>query len=142
MSSEHAATGFEVETLAFFLTTVGLSVAASAVPEDMVKQFLLVLAGILLFFVLGWWLRDLRRVKSLRWFAAAAALGLLGLNLLIGTELFGARNWIEVAGFSLQPSEFVKIAYIYTGAATLDRLFMGRNLFVHRLSAPVRARWP
>lgn len=123
-------TGFEVETLAFFLTTVGLAVAASSVPEDMVKQFLLILAGIALFFLLGWWLRDLRRVKSLRWFAAAAALGLLGLNLLIGTELFGAKNWIEVAGFSLQPSEFVKIAYIYTGAATLDRLFTGRNLFL------------
>jgi hypothetical protein len=29
---------FEVETLAFFLTTVGLSVAASSVPEDMAKQ--------------------------------------------------------------------------------------------------------
>ncbi len=123
-------TGFEVETLAFFLTSVGLSVAASSVPEDIVKQCLLILAGIVLFFVLGWWLRDLRRVRSLRWFAAAGALGLLALNLLLSQELFGAKNWITVAGFSLQPSEFVKIAYIYVGAATLDRLFMGRNLFL------------
>jgi cell division protein FtsW len=52
------------------------------------------------------------------------------LNLLMSEEVFGAKNWIYIAGFSLQPSEFVKIAYIYAGAASLDRLFMGRNLFL------------
>ena len=123
-------TGFEVETVAFFLTSVGLSVAASSVPEDMVKQCFLILAGLVLFFLLGWWLRDLRRVQRLRWLAGAMALGFLCLNLLVSEELFGARNWIYIAGFSLQPSEFVKIAYIYVGAATLDRLFRRRNLFV------------
>lgn len=123
-------TGFEVETLAFYLTSVGLSVAASSVPEDIVKQCLLILSGIVLFFVLGWWLRSLRRVRSLRWFAAAGALGLLALNLLVSREMFGAKNWLTVAGFTFQPSEFVKVAYIYVGAATLDRLFTGRNLFL------------
>ncbi len=123
--------GFEVETIAFFLSTLGLSVAATSVPEDMLKQSILLLAGIVLFIALGWWLRDLNRAKKIRWLAAAGALGLLALNLLISEELFGARNWIQVAGISLQPSEFVKIAYIYAGAATLDRLFMGRNLFLY-----------
>ena len=33
--------GFEIEILAFFLTTLGLSVAASSVPEDLYKQILL-----------------------------------------------------------------------------------------------------
>ena len=31
-------TGFEIETLAFYLTTLGLSVAATSTPEDMFKQ--------------------------------------------------------------------------------------------------------
>ena len=122
--------GFEPETLAFFLTTVGLSVAASSVPDAMIKQIVLLLAGIFLFVLLGWWLRNLERVKKLRWVAGGVALGFLALNLLISKELFGAKNWIEIAGFSLQPSEFVKIAYIYAGAASLDRLFTQRNLFM------------
>ena len=122
--------GFEVETIAFMLSTLGLSVAASSVPESITKQIMLLLAGIVLFIILGWWLRELGRTKALRWPAGFAALGFLALNLLMSEEVFGAKNWIYIAGFSLQPSEFVKIAYIYAGAASLDRLFMGRNLFL------------
>ena len=59
-----------------------------------------------------------------------AALGFLALNLIAGETTNGATNWLSIGGFTLQPSEFVKVAYIYTGAATLDRLFRGRNLFL------------
>ena len=38
------------------------------------------------------------------------ALFLLVATLLVGTEIKGARRWISIAGFSLQPSEFVKPA--------------------------------
>ena len=40
--------GFEVETLAFYLTALGLAVAASSTPEDMYKQILLILLSVLL----------------------------------------------------------------------------------------------
>lgn len=122
-------TGFEAETIAFFLTTLGMSIAASSTPEDMFKQTVLMLIGVVLFFILGWWLRDLRRVKAVRLLAAVAAIGLLSLNLLASEAVFGAKNWLTIAGISLQPSELVKVVYIYTGSATLDRLFERRNLF-------------
>ena len=121
--------GFEVETLAFFLCTLGLAVCVSSTPEDVLKQLLLMLAGMLLFVFLGWWLRDLRRVLVMRWPVALAALGLLALNVLAGDTQYGASNWLSFGGFSLQPSELVKVAYIYVGAASLDRLFRRRNLF-------------
>ena len=41
----------------------------------------------------------------------------------------GSMNWLEIGGFTIQPSELVKVCYIYAGAATLDRLFARRNLF-------------
>ncbi len=122
--------GFEAETLALFLTTVGFSVAASSVPEGMVKQSVLFLAALAGFFLLGVWLRDLRRARALRWLMGFAALGFLGLTLLLSEEIWGAKNWLSVAGQSLQPSEFVKIAFVYAGAATLDRLFRRRNLLL------------
>ena len=122
--------GFEVETLAFFLSTLGLAVVASSSPEDMLKQLILLFAGILFFLILGWWLRDLGRTKAMRWPVAAAALLFLALNVAAGDTSYGASNWLSFGGFSLQPSEFVKVAYIYTGAATLDRLFRSKNLFL------------
>lgn len=122
--------GFEVETIAFFLSAIGLSVAAGSVPEALLKHLLLLIGGIVLFILLGWWLRDLRRTRALRWVCGFAALGFLALNLFTAEEVFGARNWLYIAGFSVQSSEFVKVAYIYAGAATLERLYSGRNLFL------------
>ena len=123
-------TGFEVETLAFFLTTLGLSVVATSAPDDMYKDVILIIAGVVLFFITGWWLRDLERTKKARTAVALLALVLMALNLVIGKISGGARNWISLGGFTIQPSELVKVAYIYVGAATLDRLFRTRNLIV------------
>ena len=122
--------GFELETLAFFLCTLGLAVSASSVPEEMPKQILMLLSGVLLYLFLGFWFRDLRRTKALRWPVAAAALGFLALNVALGVRANGASNWLDVGMFRLQPSEFVKLAYIYVGATSLDRLYRRRNLFL------------
>lgn len=124
-------TGVEVEIIAFFLCTLGTAICASSTPEDMLKQMILTLAGIMLFFTLGWWLRDITRVKLMRFPLALCALGVLAITMVLGREEFGAKNWLSIGGFSLQPSELVKIAYIYTGAATLDRLYRNQNLIFY-----------
>lgn len=122
-------TGFEVEALAFYLSTLGMSVAASSTPEDMYKQLLLTMAGVALFLADGWWLRNLRRTAALRIPVAVLAVALLGVNMVTSDAVFGARNWLEFGGYSFQPSEFVKALYIYAGASTLDRLYRTRNLY-------------
>ena len=72
--------GFEVEILAFYLTTLGLSVAATSTPEDMLKQLILTVAAVALFLLSGWWLRNLRRTALMRLPIAVCALLLLGVN--------------------------------------------------------------
>lgn len=121
--------GFEVETLAFYLTTLGFSVAATSTPEDLYKQILLTLAAVVLFVLNGLWLRNLRRTAVMRIPIGLAALGLLAINVLFSDAVLGAKNWLEFGGYSFQPSELVKVAYVYVGASTLDRLYRRRNLF-------------
>ena len=120
--------GFEMETIAFFLSTLSLSVTASSAPASLPKQFFAVLLGLALFLTLGIFLRDLERVKKLRWLMAAGAIGLLGITLVLGQSKYGAVNWISIGGLSFQPSEIAKICYIFAGSATLERLFRKRNL--------------
>ena len=121
-------TGFEAETLAFFLCTMGLAVVSSSAPESLIKELLAIVAGVCVFLVVCWSLRDLERAKAVRYLAAVAGIGLLALNLLFGVEKFGARNWLQLGGVSFQPSEFVKVCFIYVGASTLSRLMAKRNI--------------
>ena len=60
--------------------------------------------------------------------AGLGALGLLALTLLIGTNAGGSTNWIRIGPLSVQPSEFVKIAFIFVGTSTLDRLQTKKNI--------------
>ena len=59
-----------------------------------------------------------------------ASVLLLLINLLLGTVRYGAQNWVEIGGFSFQPSELVKIVFVYVGAATLDELQQRKNLTI------------
>ena len=125
-------TGFEPELLAFFLSSVGMSVAASKTPEDMIKYIILFLVAVGLYVFLCLWIRDLGRVKSVRMYAFVAAVVMLAATRLLATPRNGAYSWIELGShLTIQPSELVKVLYIYAGAATLDRLFVDRNLIFY-----------
>lgn len=53
-------------------------------------------------------------------YAVAGILFLL-LVFVIGVEKHGSRNWISLGGFAIQPSEFVKIIYVFFVAAMLSK---------------------
>ena len=121
---------FEAETLALLLTTAGFAVCATSAAYEMTRQILFLIAGVILYFCVGAVLRSLRLVKKLRIPAAAAGLALLLVNVVFSEAVLGAKNWLSIGEFSFQPSEFVKIVFIFVGAATLDRLFTKKNLFL------------
>lgn len=66
-------TGFEVESIAFFLSTIGFAVIASSSPAALYKQLAAFGIGLAVFIVLGWLLRDLGRSVKLRWFMGGPA---------------------------------------------------------------------
>jgi cell division protein FtsW len=53
-----------------------------------------------------------RAVRRLALAVMAAVLAMMVLVLLDGTEINGARRWLHVAGYSLQPSELAKPAFV------------------------------
>lgn len=123
-------TAFEMETIAFFLSTLSLAVVGSSAPESMFKQFIAIAMGVASLIVMCIVLRNLERMKTLRWFVFALAVLLLIANLAVGTFSYGAKNWLSIGGFSFQPSEIVKVVFIWVGAATLEELFEKKNLTV------------
>lgn len=123
-------TSFEIETIAFFLCTMGMAVIATVKPAEAVKQLIAITIGLTLFLGVGWSLRDLERAKKCRYLAAAAGVGFLVITLLFGQEYYGAKNWLVIGSMSLQPSELSKVCFVYVGASAMDRIITKRNLFL------------
>lgn len=121
---------FEVETLAFFLCTMGMAALSTVAPGEIKKQLLAVILGIGVFLAVGWSLRDLERAKRFRYLASVAGVGLLLITLVFGQEIYGAKNWLYIGSFSVQPSELSKVCFVFVGASTMDRLMNKRNLIL------------
>ena len=121
---------FEIETMAFFLCTIGMAAIATVRPGEAVKQLCAMILGVVLFLVLGWSLRDLERAKKVRYLAVVAGIGFLVITLVFGTEYYGAKNWLIIGGMSLQPSELSKVCFVFAGASTIERIMSKRNLIL------------
>lgn len=119
---------FELELIGFFLTGIGLTVVASVFPGDLIKQFVAFLLGLTVFELILWFVADIKRIEWSSVPLAIASVALLALNLILAEATNGALNWITVFGISFQPSEFVKIAFIFVGASTLEKLQSTRSL--------------
>ena len=121
---------FEVETVAFFLCTIGMAAITAVKPGETTKQLFAMILGIVTYLFVGWSMRDLERAKRFRYLAVVMGVGFLVFTLLFGTEQHGAKAWIEVGGMTLQPSELSKVCFVYAGASTMDRLMNKRNLIL------------
>ena len=119
---------FELETIAFLLSGISIVIAAGINTNYAVKQLMAVLLGLVAHIVLLVILRNADTAMVLRLPVAFAAIGLLVANLTLAKVTNGTLNWIEIGGFSIQPSEIVKIAFIFVGAVTLEKLQSTQSL--------------
>ncbi len=130
---------FEIECIAFFLCGVGMTVTASIYPSGLLKQLIAIVMGLAVYIFLVWLLKDVKRVMKTRVFIAiASGLGLAASFVIIKFTVgatYGAYNWMNIGGFSFQPSEIVKIAFIYVGAATLEKLQSSRSIMRYLIFA-------
>lgn len=119
---------FEIEIIGFLFSGIGLTNVATVDDGYALKQIVAILLGLFVFITMLVVLRRTDIVMKLRMPVAVAAVGLLVANLALAQYTNGALNWITIGGISVQPSEFVKLAFIFVGAASLDKLQNARSL--------------
>ena len=99
--------------------TNGLPIKANHFMTRQLIFFVLGL-GIVLFFSLFLNLNAFKR-SGTQQFIVLATLALLLITVLVGKEINGSRNWINLGFFSLQSSEFLKLTSIFYLSYIIDR---------------------
>jgi cell division protein FtsW len=126
--------------VALGLSMLGLVMVYSATYSEVGTDFLFVRIGHMVLGVAAFFLAS--RVRYTAWHRYAPALYLIvlvGLVLVlvpdIGTQINGARRWLDLGPMSLQPAEFAKLAAILVLSCAVARLPHGSGLPVKPLVA-------
>jgi cell division protein FtsW (lipid II flippase) len=139
-------------TMIHRLDLAATQVGGEATGEDAPVQLLWATIGLALFVTVLLVVRDHRVLSRLAYTLALVGLVLLAIPAVLpNSEINGAKLWIRVAGFSIQPGEFAKICLIVFFAAYLvdkrdvlalaSRRVMGLELPRGRDLGPVLAVW-
>lgn len=103
------------------LSVIGIAMIYRLDTASAIKQliwFAVSVTGFILTVVI---LPDLKRFCNLRYLFLVGTIIFMGMAIFIGTEINGSRNWVVVAGFSFQPSEFGKLFFVaYLASALKD----------------------
>jgi rod shape determining protein RodA len=101
-----------------FIYSSGFTSTGVLVSDEYVRQIIWASGGIL--FALFLSLVNYKRLRDLSLYFYMATLALLAYTVLFGRWVNGARAWIGIGAFGIQPSEFAKITTI---------LFLARYLY-------------
>ena len=134
-SNNNKLAGFEMELMAFYLTTLNLAIVASSDPSRLKTEFIAIVLGIALMIFMYNYMKDIKRTQKLKPLLIILSIIAFIINLLFGSVENGAANWLEFGSLSVQPSEFVKIAFIFLGADTLENLYRQKNNLYYTIFA-------
>ena len=103
------------------LFAISMVMLARLDTDSAKKQFAYMVVGMVCCIVLPWILERWKKLEKEGWFYAVLGLILLIIVLLFGNAKYGAKNWLTIGPVVLQPSEFVKILFVFAFASILTQ---------------------
>lgn len=114
-----------------FLLQIGFVMLTRLSFDLAIKQFAIVALSSLAVLFIPFFMEKAYWLKKLRWIYGLVGLLFLASVFVIGTTKNGSTNWISLGGsFALQPSEFVKIAFVFFIAAMLEKPADFKRIFI------------
>ena len=112
------------------LLTIGFIMVTRFSTDQSLKQFEIAAAGTALALLVPLLVRKLAVLTRLTWGYVFVGIGLLGLVVIAARVTNGAKLSLSVAGFSIQPSEFVKIIFVFAVAGLLSTEHSFRRIVI------------
>lgn len=103
------------------MLVIGFIILSRLSYEKAVKQFIIVVMASVLALAIPWIISRAKALVTMSYIYCFTGIAFLATVLIIGQLSYGAKLSIEIAGFSFQPSEFVKILYVFFIASLLNK---------------------
>ena len=112
------------------LLTIGFIMLTRLSFDKSIKQFVIVASAALVTFVIPFVIDRVWQLSKIPWVYGIVGLLLLGVVCIAGTSSYGAQISLEIGGYSFQPSEFVKISYVFFIATMFYRSASIRTILI------------
>ncbi len=112
------------------LLVIGFIMVTRFSTDQSLKQFEIAAVGTVLALLVPLVISKLLVLTRMTWGYVFVGIGLLGLVMIAARSTNGAKLAISVAGFSLQPSEFVKIIFVFAVAGLLSTQHSFRRVVI------------
>lgn len=103
------------------LMAISLVILARLSLDSAKKQFVYMIAGMFFCMLVPWIIEHFKNLQYEGWFYAVLGLIILLIVLFFGKAKYGAKNWLHMGPVSIQPSEFVKILFVFAFASILSQ---------------------
>lgn len=103
------------------------------IADNQLKWFL---AGTAVFYISYFFYRVIKLWHKMTYIYIGATIVLFAVTLILAPALGGARNWIEIAGVGIQPSEVTKLCFLFASASLVctKKSLSGFRMRVYKLS--------
>lgn len=101
------------------LLVIGFIVQVRLSYDKAVRQAIIYAGSFLLCLAVPYLMKGWDALKRFGWIYAGSGIAALLIVQVIGITSNGATNWLNIAGITIQPSEFVKLLYVFGIAALL-----------------------
>ncbi|MBO5337892.1 MAG: FtsW/RodA/SpoVE family cell cycle protein [Lachnospiraceae bacterium] len=109
------------------LLGVGLCIVSRLSFQKAIRQYIIVLASLTISLFIPFLMGRIHFFKKLTWLYAAVGISLLSTVLILGEVTHGSKISFSLGGITFQPSEFVKILYVFFLAGALwEKTSFGR----------------
>lgn len=95
------------------LLSIGFVILTRLSYERAVKQFIIVAFSIAAAMIIPFFVHKLKFLKSLTWAYALTGIAALSVVLILGAVTYGSKISYTIGGITFQPSEFVKILFVF-----------------------------
>lgn len=116
---------------------VGFVMLGRLSEDYAVHQIILATIAMVICIFVPLFIERFRILERLGWQYALVGILFLMLVFVIGVEKNGSRNWINIGGIAIQPSEFVKILYVFFMSALLAKSTKFKHIVLITCAAAV-----